>query len=107
MATRLADGVLTLNGVDYTKNDLSFGENSSSISIQSITIENQQNLKEYPIYGYNPDWTYKIYLGTMGDLDVVMQTNPNYRYTIKDSKFYLYDYDWNGPKTFLIIGVSP
>lgn len=112
--TGLKSKVLILNGKEYTKDDFlnainDTGDYSSTrptISFQSITIDNQQNLKKYELYGWHSDWTYKVYLGTMGDLDKVMEMNSNYKYEIKDGIFYLDEYDWNGPKTFLIIGVS-
>ena len=104
MSSGLELNTLVIDGVEYTKEDLQ-GSNSSA-SFQSITIVNGLNLTQYEIYNYNPDWTYRVFLGGVGSLSLISQTNPLYDYEIKDGYFYLYSYDTEGPQAFLIVGVS-
>lgn len=98
-------GTLLLNGIRYTKETLQ--GRGSIVSIQSFTIDNNLNWIKYPIIGYDPTWTYKVYLGNKGDLDVLKLTDPIYDYEIKDDGcLYLWDYKWDGNETYLIVGFS-
>ena len=100
----LESNTLVLNDVRYTKEDL-LGS-GSSVLFQSITIADGINPGKYEIYQYNPAWTYRVYLGGVGSLELISQTNSAYDYEIQDGYFYLNSYDTNGPKVFLIVGVS-
>ena len=105
MASSLRSGILTINNVSYRKEDLS---SQQEVSFQSITINNGLNYREYEIYGYNPSWSYKVYLANKGSLDIISQYNSNYKYEIKNGCFILEEFDEendNSP-SFLIVGVS-
>ena len=104
-----ADGTLILNGKTFNKDSFtgSTSTHKGKVSLQSFSIVNHEHRGVYPIIGYNPTWTYKVYVQNMGDIDLVAESDPNYDYEFKDNYFILYQYNWdNGPYNFLIVGTE-
>lgn len=102
--TALKGDTLILNGKIYTKDSIK--STKSKVSFQTITIINQQNHINYEILGYDPAWTYRVYLGSKGSLQLISETDTNYKYEIEGNTFRLLNYNTEGPYTFLIVGVA-
>ena len=103
-----ADGTLILNGKTFNKDSFTGSTtHKGKVSLQSFSIVNHEHRRVYPIIGYDPTWTYKVYVQNMGNIDLVAESDPSYDYEFKDNCFVLYQYNWNnGPYNFLIVGTE-
>lgn len=107
MANSLKPGVLTLNGKTFTKNSFTGSTpHQGGISFQSFSIVNDANRIRYHIIGYEPTWEYKVYFSNGASIEQLAKNNSRYDFKIEDGCFFLYEYDPEGPLTFLIVGVE-
>lgn len=100
--TALKNSTLILNGKTYTKEDLLGTNNNSALFIQSVTITDDKNLIHYPLAMNDPNFKYKVFYASVGDLDFI--NNPNVDAKVQDGELIVNNYDSSLSKVFLVIG---
>lgn len=100
MSSALRGNEIILNDVTYTKEDLS--KSDPVLYLQSIIIADNLNLIHYPLAFYDKSINYKVYVGGIGDLDLI--NNPEYDVKIENGELIINSYDSSISNTFLVIG---